>query len=61
MVPHQVGEPPQHRLFLAFFPVMEEVQGVVVLHDGQGLEKQGGLGLGLVVDDAGDGALGGRP
>ena len=26
-----------------------------MLHDGQGLQKQGGLGLGLVVDDAGDG------
>ena len=56
MIPHQVGEPAQHRLFFPLFPVVEEVQGVVVLHDGQGLEKQGGLGLGLVVDNAGNGA-----
>ena len=35
---------------------MQQVQGVVVLHDGQRLQEQGGLGLGLVVDDAGDGA-----
>jgi len=55
--PQEVGEPAQHRLFFPFFPVVEEVQGVVVLHHGQGLEIEGGLGLGLVVDDAGDGAL----
>ncbi len=57
MIPHQVGEPSQHRFFFPLFPVVEEVQGVVVLHDGQGLEIQGGLGLGLVVDDAGNDAL----
>ena len=56
-VPHQVGEPAQHRFFFPLFPVVEEIQGVVVLHDGQGFEIQGGPGLGLVVDDAGNGAL----
>ena len=56
MIPHQVGEPAQHRFFFPLFPVVQKIEGVVVLHDGQGLEIQGGLGLGLVVDDAGNGA-----
>ncbi len=53
-IAHQIGEAPQHQFLFPLFPVMQQVEGVVVLHDGQRLQKQGGLGLGLVVDDAGD-------
>ena len=39
------------------FPVEQQIDGVVGFHDGQRLQKQGGLGLGLVVDDPRDGPL----
>ena len=54
MVTHLVGEAPEDLFSLPFLLVGEEIQGVVLLHDGQGLQEQGGPGLGGVVDDARD-------